>query len=68
MVLSPSSGTVMDRPAGTSQSGRCHAPIKPRRPVLLASLAAQGDLANDGTEWWSEPARPAPILTLTGVV
>jgi hypothetical protein len=37
-----------DRSVGTPQWGRCHAPIKPRRPVHIVLLAARRDLATEG--------------------
>jgi hypothetical protein len=34
----------------------------------MTSLAAQGDQAISGRAWWSEPAKPTQMLTLTDVV
>jgi hypothetical protein len=45
-----------DRSVGISQWGRCHALIKPRRPVRIVLATARRDLATEGTEWLSERA------------
>ena len=44
-----------DRSVGTPQWGRCHAPIKPRRPVSYVRGAARGVVSTKGSEPRSQP-------------
>src|SRR5207245_718185 len=53
-----------DRPVGTLQWGRGHAPVKPRRPVHIASRAAESGPSHSGSAAKSEPPRHTPSLTL----
>jgi hypothetical protein len=55
-------------PVGTSQLGRRHAPIKPRRVGRPASPAARGDQAKALQEVVERAGDADPILTLMEVV
>ena len=50
---------------GTPQWGRCHAPIKPRRPVHIVLPAARRDLATEGHGVVERASNTIISITLT---
>src|SRR5262249_731292 len=52
---SPSSRADTDRSTGTLQSGRSHAPVKPRRPVHTTSRAPESETAKPAAKRRANP-------------
>ena len=50
-----------DRPVGTRQWGRCHAPIKPHRPVSRVQVPAQSMMTTKGTHSRSQTPGRRPV-------
>ena len=59
-----SSGRERDRSVGTPQWGRCHAPIKPRRPVPASRGPAESMTDHEGHRRYEPSPRTTTSLTL----